>query len=88
MSDASKPLGSCDAEFAFVCLEIIIIGVICKPKYRSAEGKYFFNLRGIITATGTERRDFERNAIPLRTVDGTLINVEAMQIGETQFKNE
>ena len=35
---------------------------------------------GIVTVTGTERREFERNAIPMRTVDGTLVNTEAIQI--------
>ena len=34
---------------------------------------------GIITVTGTERREFERNAIPMRTVDGALVNTEAIQ---------
>ena len=35
---------------------------------------------GIVTVTGTERREFERNAIPMRTVDGSLVNAEAIQI--------
>ena len=35
---------------------------------------------GIVSVTGTERREFERNAIPMRTVDGSLVNAEAIQI--------
>ena len=34
----------------------------------------------IVTVIGTERREFERNAIPMRTVDGSLVNAEAIQI--------
>ena len=35
---------------------------------------------GIVSVTGTERREFERNAIPMRTVDGALINAKAIKI--------
>ena len=35
---------------------------------------------GIITVTGTERREFKRNTIPMRTVEGALVNAEAIQI--------